>query len=75
MLKIFNLKTKKVPKKYYKYYDFNSKGNCYFVDTYDKKGNLSWSGMFSLKSDALYIAKLESKNRNNSKVAIQKYKK
>ena len=75
MLKIFNSKTKKVPKKYHKYYDFNSRGNCYFVDTYDKKGNLSWSGMFSLKSDALYIAKLESKNRNNSKVSIQKYKK
>ena len=67
--------SKKVPKKYQKDYDFNKHGNCYFVDSFDKKGNLTWSGMYSLKSDALAWAKYEKKDKRNSKVRIVKYSK
>ena len=63
----------KVPKNKQKHFNFNKKGNCYFVDTYDKNGNLTWSGMYSLKSEAISVANYERKDKRNKKVLISKY--
>ena len=62
-------------KKDYSMYPLNKKGNCYFVDTYDKKGELSWSGAFRTKKNALAIANELSKDSSNKKVLVKKYRK
>ena len=73
---IFQKNVKKVPKKYQKNYEFNNRGNCYFVDTYDKYGNMTWSGMYRSKKSASIVANTFAKtDRSTNKVVIQKYTK
>lgn len=70
IFKKFSLVSKKNKNKFY----FNKKGNCYFVDVFDNSSNLIGSGCYKNKSDAVYMARLESKNiKNRGYVRLHQY--
>ena len=64
-----------VRKKQYNDFPLNRKGFCYFVDCYDKKGELDWSGACRTKKNALIIANDMKKDKKYKQIIIKKYMK
>ena len=71
---MFSKSFSKIPKKYVKNYNLNNRGKCYFVDVYNKRGEMTWSGCYTRKVDAISNAKMISKEvGNRGQVNLHQY--